>query len=609
MGSTVFYERRKEHKQVEFDQRRILRRGNNGKIHTDEQRRLATLVRRYQREAFRIPVRFRLREKDVSGYTHDISPEGLLVFTETSLSAGTPIALQFSFGEGVCYLNLSGQVIFCLMVENGALPRQTIGIKFTAIREFEQRIITSVVQDLKQNPPNHEKSSLIILVDKDGLAHEAADFSNRDEFSQKEIDREKKVYSNGSSSLSLESEQQPIERRGPTLPAKAARFNHRLDLVKSQGLYFYLRPMDLLTAPRANVDDQEMIMLASMDYLGLATHPNVKEAAIKAIEKYGAGSGGTSFISRTIDLHEKLEVELAKLKGAQAAMLFSTGFMANAGMIAALFGDKDVLILDEKCHTSTFQGCRTSKCRTRMYRHNDMEGLEKILKLYTGIAGKRVILTEGVFSVDGDIANLPAIYQLAQEYDAMVVVDEAQATGVLGKDGRGTPEHHGVIGKVDIITDSLGKALGSFGGCVAASKNIINYLKHFSTNFIFTTSLPPSVCAALLAAIQLVKEKPELRHKVWENSKKMRNGLKRLGFNIGKSETHIIPIIVGDEKKAFEFAGALQKLGIFATPVVRPAVKRGEARLRTTIMATHTDADLDQALEAFQLVGKKLGIV
>jgi 8-amino-7-oxononanoate synthase len=609
VGSIAFYERREENKQVNFNNRRVKRRENHEKVLSPEQRRLASQVRCYEREAFKIPVRVELQGKDFSGYTHDVSPKGILVFSDARLSLGTPLELRFSLCQGVCYLNISGQVGFCRFAENGKSPRQAIGIKFSAIRDFEQKILISAVQNLKENAAVQEQSSLDIFVSMDSLAQDAASFSNHLEPSQKKERQEKKMYSGEASSVSVEAKQPRLERRGFTLPVKAARFNHRLELVKSQGLYLYMRPMELLTAPRVKVNDQEMIMLASMDYLGLTTHPKVKEAAIKAIEKYGTGSGGTSFISRTIDLHEQLEAKLAELKGTQSAMLFGTGFMANAGMVATLFGDKDVLILDEKCHTSTFQGCRNSKCRTRLFRHNDMEGLEKILKLYMEIPGERVILTEGVFSVDGDIANLRVIHQLAQEYDAMVVVDEAQATGVLGKDGRGTPDHHGLIGNVDIITDSLGKALGSFGGCVAASRDVINYLKHFSTNFIFTTSLPPSVCAALLAAIQVVKDEPELRRKVWENSKKMRDGLKSLGFDIGKSETHIIPIMVGDEKKAFEFGGMLQRLGVFVTPVVRPAVKRGEARIRTTVMATHTSADLDKALEAFQIAGKKLGTI
>lgn len=352
---------------------------------------------------------------------------------------------------------------------------------------------------------------------------------------------------------------------------------------------------------------QKLILLTSNDHLGLTQHPRVKEAALRAIERYGTGSGSTHVLAGTIDLHQELEERLAKFKRMESALLFATGFMANLGAISTAFKRDFVLLNDSKNHYSIFEGCRASKSQIRIYRHNDMEHLEQVLKLYSG--KRKVIITDSVFSMDGDVAPMRDIVALAQKYDALVVVDEVFASGVLGEKGRGSLSHFGVEGQVDLITDSFGKAFASFGGYVAGSREMINYLRHFAMPAIFTTSLSPVVSATVLAALDVIESDPDLIPRLWTNVEYMRQGLRKMGYDLGKSTTQLIPVMIGDEALAHRLSSALQECGVFVNAIGRPAVPRGEARLRVSPMATHSREELDRGLAAFKEVGEKFNLI
>jgi 8-amino-7-oxononanoate synthase len=389
---------------------------------------------------------------------------------------------------------------------------------------------------------------------------------------------------------------------------KCKKFYEYVEGVKAEDQYFYLRSIQSASGPRVIVNGKEMIMLASNNYLGLANDPRLKEAAIKAIEKYGAGSGGTRILSGTQELHEELEEKLAEFKGTESAVIFSSGFMANFSSISALMGKDDVIINDDKNHASIIDGCRISGAKTRFYRHNNLDKLEGILKSSEDTPGKLVIV-DGVFSMDGDIANLPKIYELVKKYNALLMVDDAHATGVIGKDGRGTAEHFNMLGKVDIETGTLSKSLGGVGGFVGASKEIITYLKHNARSFIFTTSIPASAVAAVLAALEIIKKEPQLRARLWENVRIMKEGLLELGYTLSKTETPIIPVILNDDSTTFKMAGLLNEAGIFANPVIYPAVSKKEPRIRISLMASHTSRDLEMTLSAFKNAGQKLNVI
>jgi 8-amino-7-oxononanoate synthase len=383
--------------------------------------------------------------------------------------------------------------------------------------------------------------------------------------------------------------------------------NYSTGIAKWKSVHQYFRQIESAIGPTIRVCGQDIVMLASNDYLGLSNHSKVKEETIKAISKYGVGSGSTFVLSGTFDLHNELERELAEFKGTEAALLFATGFMANYGAITTLLDKNYIIINDEKNHISIIEGCRAVRARTRMFRHNDMTSLEKILKLYKN--NKKAIIVEGIYSMDGDIANLPVIIQLTKEYNAQLIIDDAHATGVLGENGRGSLDYFNFKDGADVITDSFGKSFGSIGGFISGPRFVIDHIKHLSRHYIFTTSLPPAICASVLAALRIIKSEKGLRSQLWNNIKMLRNGLIDMGFNLGNSQAHIIPVIIGNELKTYEFAKLLQKKGVFVNAVGRPAIPRGAARLRVTPMATHTVTDINRALEAFKKVGKKIGLI
>ncbi|MFQ5947197.1 MAG: aminotransferase class I/II-fold pyridoxal phosphate-dependent enzyme, partial [Anaerolineae bacterium] len=361
------------------------------------------------------------------------------------------------------------------------------------------------------------------------------------------------------------------------LYAKCRRFKAAQNLMAA-GCYPYFQPIESPQEPEIVVRGRRMIMIGSNNYLGLSTHPKVKEAARLALERYGTGCGGSRFLNGTQDLHEELEWKLARFKGREAALLFSTGFQTNLGILSALGGKGDVLIADRWDHASIVDGCRLSFGQTRRFRHNDMADLERVLAR-SGKRGK-LIVVDGVFSMEGDIANLPKIVRLARKYKARIMLDDAHATGILGKSGRGTAEHFGLEQEVDLVMGTCSKVLASIGGFVAGRAEVIHYIQHHARSLIFSASLPPPCVSAISAALDVIEAEPERRERLWENAERMRQGLTALGFDTGLSKTPIIPVILGDTAKAIQMSNLLLDEGVFVTGFGYPVVPQGTARVR-----------------------------
>jgi len=378
--------------------------------------------------------------------------------------------------------------------------------------------------------------------------------------------------------------------------------------MKAQGVFRYPRVFEGPQGPRAIIDGREVVNLSSNNYLGLANHPRVREAAIKAIEEYGAGTASVRSIAGTMSLHAELERRLAAFKRTEAALVFQSGFTANAGTVAAILGKEDIIISDELNHASIIDGCRLSRAQIKIYPHRDVAALRRLLEESRG-ARRVLVVTDGVFSMDGDIAPLPDIVAVAKEYGAITMVDDAHASGVLGTNGRGTVDHFGLHGQVDIQVGTLSKAIGILGGYVAGSKLLIDYLIQRARPFLFSTSHPPAVTAACLAALDILETEPELIQRLWDNARYFREGLADAGFDVSGSETPIIPVIVGEGDKAMRLSDRLFDEGVFAQGIAYPTVPRGKARVRTIVTAAHTRDDLDQALAAFRKVGRELGII
>lgn len=388
---------------------------------------------------------------------------------------------------------------------------------------------------------------------------------------------------------------------------KCLKFN-RPEKMMSGSAYYYLRELQSGSGPHITVQGREMLNFGSNNYLGLTMHPEIIEAAVKATEKYGVGSGGVRILSGTLDLHNQLERRLARFKGGEDCVIFSTGYTTNLGAVSALVAKTDHVIVDSKAHASIIDGSIFSGGQMLVFRHNDMRDLEKELRKIDSRAPK-MIITDGVFSMDGDIAKLDLIYELGRKYNAGVWVDEAHATGVLGKSGKGTPEHFGLEGKIDIVMGTLSKALGAVGGFVVANRRIVHYLKHAARPFMFTTSLPPAVSASLLKAIDVIETQPIWRERLWNNIRRLKSELLSLGFDTGQSESAIIPVFLGDDYKTGKFTGMLEEDGVFVSPVLYPAVRRRESRLRVSVMATHTEQDIEQLVEKLKKIGRKLAVI
>jgi glycine C-acetyltransferase len=383
-----------------------------------------------------------------------------------------------------------------------------------------------------------------------------------------------------------------------------------LEDLKAKHLYFHLKILRGEQKPVANFDGREVINLSSNNYLGLTTHPKLKRAAIEAVREFGLGSGAVRTIAGTMEMHMRLEEQIAHFKQVEACVVFQSGFAANAGTVSAILGKEDLIISDELNHASIIDGARLSKATIKVFKHKDTSDCERILKETENWNGKKLLITDGVFSMDGDIANLPALCDLAEKYNCIMMVDDAHSSGVLGNRGRGTIDHLGCHGRVDIQVGTLSKAIGSIGGYVCGSRDLIDFLYQRARPFLFSTSHPPSVTATCQAAFTLLDSEvgERLIRKLWSNTKFFKRGLKKCGFNTGASETPITPIMVGDAEKAFQFSRELFAEGVFCVALGFPTVPLGKARLRTIVTATHKRSDLQRALETIERVGKKLQI-
>ena len=360
---------------------------------------------------------------------------------------------------------------------------------------------------------------------------------------------------------------------------------------------------------RSRYDGRDVINLASNNYLGLAAHPRLKEAASKAAAELGAGSGAVRTIAGTMDLHIELERRFAAFKGSEAALMFQSGFTANSGTVAAVLGKEDVIVSDELNHASIIDGARLSRAQIRVFPHRDAEAADRLLAETKADARHQLLITDGVFSMDGDIAPLPDLVEVAEKHGAIMMIDDAHASGVLGKGGRGTVDHFGLHGRVDIQVGTLSKAIGVMGGFIAGPAHLIQWLVNRGRPFLFSTSAPPAVAAACIAALDILEEEPELVDRLWDRTKFFKKGLGELGFDMGASETPITPVIAGDEARAVELSAALWEEGVFTPAIVFPTVARGKARVRTIVTADHTEDDLQTALDAFEKVGRKLGLI
>lgn len=377
--------------------------------------------------------------------------------------------------------------------------------------------------------------------------------------------------------------------------------------LQEMGCYPFFRVIESAQDPEVVLNGRKMIMVGSNNYLGLTNHPKVKEAAIEAVKKYGTGCAGSRFLNGTLDIHVKLEEKLARFMRKEAALIFSTGFQVNLGVISSLVCKDDVVIIDKMDHASIVDGCKLSYGEVKRFKHNDISDLERVFSENNG-RGKIVVI-DGVFSMEGDIADLPEIVKIARNHKARVMVDDAHGIGVLGKTGRGTAEHFDMENDIDLIMGTYSKSLASIGGFIAGDAEVVNYIKHFGRTLIFSASPPPASVAAVSAAIDIIESEPERREKLWKNTRKMMQGFKDLGFETGPSQTPIIPIMVGEDETAFRAVIMLQEEGVFANVAVSPAVPPGKALLRTSYMATHTEEHLERVIEAFKKVGKAVGLI
>jgi glycine C-acetyltransferase len=388
----------------------------------------------------------------------------------------------------------------------------------------------------------------------------------------------------------------------------------QMNELKQKGTHFSLRVLSDAQAPECTFDGKRVINLASNNYLGLTTHPKLREAALDATRKYGVGSGAVRTVSGTMQIHMELEEKIARFKNVEACVVFQSGFAANAGTVSAILGKGDFIVSDELNHASIIDGARLSRATIKVFRHKDTAHAEELLKEIQNEPGHKLLITDGVFSMDGDIGPLPALCDLAEKYGAIMMIDDAHSSGVLGRNGRGTVDHYNVHGRVDVQVGTLSKAIGALGGYVCGSKDLIDFLYHRARPFLFSTSHPPSVAASCIAAFDVLEQEPELMEKLWDNTRFFKKELGNLGFNIGgkntpESETPITPIIIGEGRLAMEFSRELFKEGVFTPGIAFPTVAEGKARLRTIMTATHTKDQLSRSLDVLGKVGKRMGII
>jgi glycine C-acetyltransferase len=381
-----------------------------------------------------------------------------------------------------------------------------------------------------------------------------------------------------------------------------------LDALKEQKLYRQLRVLEGEQKAHTTIDHKSVVNLSSNNYLGLTTHPRLREAALKAIDRYGVGTGSVRTIAGTMDIHMELERRLADFKQVERVVVFQSGFTANAGTVSAILTKDDVVISDELNHASIIDGCRLSKAAIKVFPHKDVDAARKIIKSLPA-SQRKLLITDGVFSMDGDLGPLPGLCDLAEETGCIMMVDDAHASGVFGRNGRGTVDHFGMHGRVDIQVGTLSKAVGALGGYVAGNTNLIEFLYHRGRPFLFSTSHPPSVVLTCMAALDVLMEEPQIIERLWDNTRFFKEGLQRLGFNTGLSESPITPVIAGEGAKAMLLSDKLFERGVFAQGIAFPTVARDKARVRTIVTATHTKEDLQYALDQFAAVGREIGLI
>jgi glycine C-acetyltransferase len=385
--------------------------------------------------------------------------------------------------------------------------------------------------------------------------------------------------------------------------------SEQLEAWRKAGTYQHLRVLQSACEPVSRFDGREVINLASNNYLGLADHPKLIEAQVDAAKKYGAGSGAVRTISGTMSLHLELERRIAQFKQTEACVVFQSGFAANAGTVSAILGPEDHIVSDALNHASIIDGCRLSRAKIHVFPHKETAAADKLLEDLAGASGHKLLITDGVFSMDGDIGPLPALVEIAERHGAIMMIDDAHSSGVLGRNGRGTVDHFSLHGRVDIQVGTLSKAIGVLGGYVCGSRDLIEFLYHRARPFLFSTSHPPAVAAACLAAFDILEQEPERIQALWDNTHYFKGALKNAGFDIGQSETPITPIMIGDAKVAHAYSAALFDNGLLATGIGYPTVPEGKARVRTIVTATHTRELLDRATEILVRVAKKFGVV
>jgi 8-amino-7-oxononanoate synthase len=378
--------------------------------------------------------------------------------------------------------------------------------------------------------------------------------------------------------------------------------------IEAAGLYPYFKPISDSEDTAVVIEGQRRIMLGSNNYLGLTHHPKVLEAAAHALQRYGSGCTGSRFLNGTLDLHGRLEQALAEFLGKEACLVFSTGYQANLGLISGLIGRGELVYLDKLDHASIVDGAKMSYGETLRFNHGDLAGLDRLIERTKGTKGA-LIVVDGVYSMEGDIANLPELVRLARRHGVALAVDDAHSIGVLGPNGDGTAAHFGLTDEVDLIAGTFSKSLASIGGFVAGSENVIHYLKHHSRPLIFTAALPASNTAGVLAALEVLRSEPERRAQLWANTRRFQEGMRALGYDIGETETPIVPVLIGTMERTFLFWRKLFDAGVFTNPVMPPAVPPSACRLRTSLMATHTFEQIDFCLEQFARIGKELGVV
>jgi 8-amino-7-oxononanoate synthase len=378
--------------------------------------------------------------------------------------------------------------------------------------------------------------------------------------------------------------------------------------IRAAGLYPYFKPISESEDTVVTIEGQQRIMLGSNNYLGLTHHPKVLEAAQRALHRYGAGCTGSRFLNGTLDLHLQLEHELAAFIGKEACMVFSTGYGANLGLVSGLVGRGETVFLDKLDHACIVDGARLSYGETQRFNHGDYKGLARLLEKHDAGVGSMIIV-DGVYSMEGTVANIPELVRLARKHGSVLAVDDAHSLGVMGPNGEGTAAHFGMQDEVDIIAGTFSKSLASVGGFLASTENTIEYLRHHSRPFIFTASLPPANTAGVIAALEVLKQEPERRERLWANTKRLHDGFRALGFDIGPTATPIVPVLIGPMDKTFVFWRKLFDAGVFTNPVTAPAVPPSQCRLRTSLMATHTFDQIDRCLEAFGKIGKELGVI